>query len=131
MDKVLGKCTLAHSIRYLPYREGTAVSFLRGGQDTHCQGLIICVWPSRARHKYFRKSHLMEAERKGIRTLWESLSATVEKAGYTGVEETFDEVSMYGILHQLVVCLAILTSFKCHRRRQNKVRNVGALRYRP
>ena len=52
----------------------------------------------------------MEAEAKGRRTLWESFSASVEQAGCTGVEETFDEVSMYGTILVLVKCFIVLTT---------------------
>jgi hypothetical protein len=97
MNEVLGICTFAHSVRYQEYHKGTAVSFLKGGPNTHRRGLVVSVWPAGACHKYFRGSHLLEAGEKGRRTLWESPSEAVEEAGCRGVEETFDEAGLYGI----------------------------------
>jgi hypothetical protein len=119
MEEVLGKCTFAHSIRYQAYHKGTAVSFLKGGPDTNRQGLVISVWPARACHKYFRGSHLLEAEEKGKRTLWESPSAAVEEAGCKGFEETSDEVGLYGTTPTLVSCSDVLTTSKYYRRCQD------------
>ncbi len=37
---------------------------------------------------------MLEAEKRGTRTLWESQSAAVEEAGYRGVEKSADEVGV-------------------------------------
>ena len=89
VEAVLGRCTLAHWLRYKAY-PGHVVCFRSGGPKAGRRALLVHLWAKGSRVEYYGGSHLHDLpKQKGARLLWETQPSTLNEAGCVATPKSF------------------------------------------
>ncbi|RTE71387.1 hypothetical protein BHE90_014214 [Fusarium euwallaceae] len=89
VETVLGRCTLAHWLRYKAY-PGHIVCFRAGGPKAGRRALLVQLWAKGSQVKYYGGSHLHDMPKKeGARLLWENQPSALAEVGCVATKKDF------------------------------------------
>ncbi|EFZ02026.1 hypothetical protein X797_010919 [Metarhizium robertsii] len=89
IETVLGRCALAHWLRYKAY-PGHIVCFRAGGPKAGRRSLLVQLWAKGSHVEYYRGSHLHDMPKEeGARLLWEIEPSTLAEAGCVALSKEF------------------------------------------
>lgn len=91
VENVLGKCTLAHWLRYKA-NPGHIVSFRSGGPKAGRHSLLVQLWAKGSQASYYGQSHLHDMPKKeGSRLLWENQPNALAEVGCVAIIKDFPD----------------------------------------